>query len=369
MSQKQYKGYYNIVENTSENEHTIYMYGVIGGFDFDKWEKINTSDKFIEDFKALDKEGTTIHIKINSPGGDIWEGLPICNTIKSAKSKVITYVDGIAFSMASLIALSSSKVVGYKNSMFMFHNALTFARGNAKDLRKEADVLDYYDEALISIISEKLDVPKDEAKENYFNYSDNYFVGENALNIGLFDEIISEDSSNVPSNIQNLSPVNLMKQYANLNFSTPEPSKSNNSKNMSKTKKEFPKLQSVLGMSGPFDSSDNVYLQESQVQEVENALVKAEQERVDAVGELESVNNTITALTQKLNEACKTHEVENYQEIAVEARIEALSKLIDEYGALDGAKKTNVNAGENKNEDKAFVGSATSKLKDTIENL
>lgn len=351
MAKKEYKGYYNIVENTANNEHTIYMYGVIGGFDFDKWETINTSEKFIEDFKAIDKEENTIHVKINTPGGDIWEGLPICNTIKSAKATVITYVDGIAFSMGSLIALSGDKVVGYKNSMFMFHNALTFARGNANDLRKEAEVLDKYDEALISILSEKINITEEEAKEKYFNYSDNYFVGTNAQNLGLFDEIISEDSSNVPINIQQLSPMNLMEQYAALNFSIPKTTNSNNNyKNMSQTKKQFPKLQAVLGMSAPFDSADNVYLQETQVDQVENALADAYQKTTDVQTKLDAANTTTTAFTNKLDAACKTHEVENYQNLTTEAKLDALSGLVTEYGAFDGAGKTKVNAGENKNE-------------------
>jgi ATP-dependent protease ClpP protease subunit len=138
MSNKIYKGFYNIVKNIASKEATIYIYGVIGGFDWDTYSYINTSNKFVQEFNELEKTADIIHVHINSPGGSIYDGMPIYNVLNNSKKTIYTYVDGLAASMASLIALAGDKVFGYRNSMFMVHNASTFAFGNSKDLLEES---------------------------------------------------------------------------------------------------------------------------------------------------------------------------------------------------------------------------------------
>lgn len=361
MSEKKYTGYYNIESNSKESDTTIYIYGVIGGFDFDKWERINASDKFVDDFKQIDEEGKIIKVKINSPGGSIWDGLPIYNTLKNAKATIHTYVDGIAYSMASLIALSGDKVIGYNNSMLMFHNGSTFAQGNAQELRKEAEVLDNYDNALSSIIEEKLGITNAEVKQKYLNFSDNYFVGENAKEIGFFDEIISSNTDKVPGNIKEMSPSNLLKHYSALNFSSPQKPQTKPN-NMSGTKKEFPTLQNALGMSQPFENTANVYLQEHQLQELENNLMAnatALQTSKDATATMQTALDTATANLQTekdnatafytgLANACKEQEIANYTDLSPSEQLNALNALVTEYGALPGAKKTAVATGKPK---------------------
>ena len=96
INKPKYKGFYNIVKNESKKEATIYIYGVIGGFDWETWTYENTADKFIKEFKDLEATSDLIKVKINSPGGNIHDGLPIYNVLNNSTVTVHTYVDGIA---------------------------------------------------------------------------------------------------------------------------------------------------------------------------------------------------------------------------------------------------------------------------------
>ena len=141
MNLNNYKGYYNIVSNEAKKEATIFIYGVIGGFDYEKWQFINTADSFLEDFKKVESEADTIHVKINSPGGNVWDGLAMFNAMNNSEKTIITYNDGICYSMAALLLLAGDKSVGNSNSLLMLHNVISAVWGNAQQMREEACLL------------------------------------------------------------------------------------------------------------------------------------------------------------------------------------------------------------------------------------
>lgn len=85
---------------------------------------------------------SSITMRVNSPGGDVFEGVAIYNLVKAQGKPVTVYVDGIAASAASFISMAGDRVVMGLGSMMMVHNAWTMAMGNAGDLRKVADTLD-----------------------------------------------------------------------------------------------------------------------------------------------------------------------------------------------------------------------------------
>ncbi|WP_281980476.1 head maturation protease, ClpP-related [Tenacibaculum mesophilum] len=341
---KHYKGFYNIVSNTSKNEATINIYGVIGGFDFETWKPINNANKFVEDFKKIESNADVIHVKINSPGGSVWDGLPIYNILKNSSKTIYTYVDGIAFSMASLIALSGDKVFGYANSMLMFHNGITGIWGNAKDLRDEADTLDKYDQALGSIIEEKLNISPEEVKEKYLNYSDNYFVGNEAQSIGFFDEIITSKNADVPKNIKEMSPQDILNHYSKLNFSQTKEDNSNKSTRTLMSKLNAPLLEGVIGSA--FSEGKNetgVLLTDEDVLKIEAKLSSNQTALADAEKNAETVNNLNTektATTNAVQTALAEAEVENATEMSNVQGIEALAALVAEYGSNDGGSTT-----------------------------
>ena len=369
MNLNNYKGYYNIVSNESKKEATIFIYGVIGGFDFEKWKPINKADKFVSDFNALDAK--IIHVKINSPGGNVWDGLPIYNTLKNSKKTIYTYVDGIAYSMASLIALSGDKVYGYNNSMIMFHNGSTYVYGNAKEMRKEANTLDKYDEALGSIIEEKLNISAEEVKEKYLNYSNNYFVGKEAKEIGFFNEIITTKEADVPENIKEMSPTDLIKHYAKLNFTEETPStrktqSKNNSKKNPMSKLNVPLIEAVIGASFSEGETENgIILTDEQATALENrlsendtALATAKTEATTSSEKITELEATNTTMTTAIQNALATAEVEEATTMSNEEGITALSNLVAEYGSKDGAATTKPipNANQPDNENPNVIG-------------
>ena len=91
----------------------------------------------------------TINLHINSPGGSVFEGIAIYNMLKQNKAHINVYVDGLAASIASVIAMSGDAIFMPSNSMLMIHNPWTMAIGNASELRKQADDLDKITESSI----------------------------------------------------------------------------------------------------------------------------------------------------------------------------------------------------------------------------
>ena len=130
----------------------IHIIDVIGSWD-DDWIARNfgydmgvTARAFIETLAALPASTKTIKLHINSPGGDVQGGINIANALReqqvSKGRTVLTYIDGIAASIASVIAMAGSEVHIGDNALVMVHNPWSWAIGNAAEMRKVADILD-----------------------------------------------------------------------------------------------------------------------------------------------------------------------------------------------------------------------------------
>lgn len=87
-------------------------------------------------------------LRINSPGGDVFDGIAMFNDILAHKGKVRVEVVGVAASIASVIAMAGAEIAIASNAFFMVHNAWTIAWGNRHDMRDTADVLEQIDEAI-----------------------------------------------------------------------------------------------------------------------------------------------------------------------------------------------------------------------------
>ncbi|MFC4223563.1 head maturation protease, ClpP-related [Lysinibacter cavernae] len=131
---------------------TIRMYGPIdswGGY----WG-ISTKDVGAV-LDALPDSVTQIILRINSPGGEVFEGVSILNMLRSHKAEVTAVVDGLAASAASVIAAGCSDTVMSPGTQMMIHSPMSFAYGNAGELRKTAEVLDTIESSLIEIYTAK----------------------------------------------------------------------------------------------------------------------------------------------------------------------------------------------------------------------
>lgn len=120
------------------------MYDQIG---MDYWTGDGITSKNVK--AQLDGfKGAEILVRINSPGGDAFEGVAICNILRGSKKPVNVVIDGIAASAASIIAMAGTTITMAKNATMMVHNAWGFCQGNARDMTKMGLTLAKVDEAI-----------------------------------------------------------------------------------------------------------------------------------------------------------------------------------------------------------------------------
>jgi len=127
----------------ADNEGELYIYGEIANSNTD-WLSDGTEitpKGFQEELAALG-DISTLNVYINSPGGDVFAGNAIYAMLKRHKAQVNVFIDGLAASIASVVAMAGDVVTMPKNSLLMIHNAWSIAMGNATDFRKMADDLD-----------------------------------------------------------------------------------------------------------------------------------------------------------------------------------------------------------------------------------
>ena len=131
----------------AESEADIFIYDEIGYWGV-------TAKQFVKDLKALG-DVTHINLHINSPGGDVFEGIAIFNALKHHGASITVHIDGLAASMASVIAMVGNPVIMPENTMMMIHKPWGFAGGDANDMRDYADLLDKVENVLIPAYAEK----------------------------------------------------------------------------------------------------------------------------------------------------------------------------------------------------------------------
>lgn len=131
---------------------TIRMYGPIDSWG--GWWGISTED-VARVLDALPASVEQIILRINSPGGEVWEAMAILNMLGAHRASVTAVVDGIAASAASFIAASCDETVMSRGSQMMIHSPSAIAWGNAAEMRKGADFLDKLEASMIEVYSEK----------------------------------------------------------------------------------------------------------------------------------------------------------------------------------------------------------------------
>ncbi|MEB5784166.1 head maturation protease, ClpP-related [Staphylococcus pseudoxylosus] len=204
------KTYFQMNKKT-QNKGEIYIYGDIVS---SKWDE---TDVTAVDFKnELNQLGdvSEIDVHINSAGGNVFEGHAIYNMLKMHKAKVNIYVDALAASIASVIAMSGDTIFMHKNSFMMIHNSWIMTLGNSKDLRQTADLLDKTDQSSNNAYLDKATNLSEEELKQLLE-AETWLTADEALEKGLADEIlgaseiaasISKDSyqmfKHVPENIE-----------------------------------------------------------------------------------------------------------------------------------------------------------------------
>lgn len=143
------------IKNITDQTADIYFYGEIVGDEWSKWTNADTCPQDVID--ALNAaEGKNLNVYINSPGGSVFAGVAIYNMLSRHKGKKTVYVDGMAASIASVIAMAGDEIVIPSNAYLMIHNPLCCVCGNASELRKMADDLDIIRMGMEDIYKTKL---------------------------------------------------------------------------------------------------------------------------------------------------------------------------------------------------------------------
>jgi len=168
------------IKNATEESADVYIYDVVG----DPWVGLDSATVV----KQLNELKTKkISLRINSPGGLVFDGMAIYNAIARHPAEVTTYIDGLAASIASVIALAGKRVVIAENAMMMIHEPWSYAVGNSAQLRKEADVLDQIRETIINVYETRTGENRDVIAK--LMADETWFTAKEAVAAKLADEV------------------------------------------------------------------------------------------------------------------------------------------------------------------------------------
>lgn len=156
----------------------LYIYDEIGYFG-------QTAKGLATDLAEAGADEVEVHL--NSPGGDVFDGLAIYQALKDHPATVTVHIDGLAASIASVIAQAGDKIVMAPKASMMIHDGWTMACGNAGDLRKTAELLDKQSSIIASVYADRTGQPLDFWRDRMLD--ETWYSAEEALAAGLVDEI------------------------------------------------------------------------------------------------------------------------------------------------------------------------------------
>lgn len=148
-----------------------------------------TADDFAKKLEGITAD--VIRLRLNSPGGEVFDGTAIHSLLRQHPARVEVHIDGLAASIASYIALAGDEIHMAEGAYLMIHNPWSFALGDADDLRKQAEVLDKVTSNLARAYAAKMGRP--EAEVLALMADETWFTVDEALEAGLVDHKMGED--------------------------------------------------------------------------------------------------------------------------------------------------------------------------------
>lgn len=165
--------------NATEDVAEVMIYSEIGG-----WWGTN-AEEFAKDMNTI--KAKNINLRVNSGGGNVFDGLAIYNAIKTHPATVTAYVEGLAASAASFIVMAADTVVVARNAEMMIHNAQGLCMGDGNDMREMADFLDRNTHNIADIYTQRCggDV------EDWLDLmaAETWYIGQEAVDVGLADRV------------------------------------------------------------------------------------------------------------------------------------------------------------------------------------
>ena len=189
-----------------------------------------SAQQFSKDFKALGNNLKQINLHIHSPGGDVFDGIAIYNLLKNHPANKTVTIDGLAASMASVIAMAGNEIIMPENAMMMIHKPWGIQGGDAEDMRKYADLLDKVEDTLIPAYAAKTGKSAEELAEMLA--AETWLNGKECVEHGFADKLAEPvkamaqlqskrlgDFQHMPKAIKDM----LMKPQGNAVTTTPAP--------------------------------------------------------------------------------------------------------------------------------------------------
>lgn len=161
----------------------IFIYDEIGG------SAGVSADDFVKDLNEIDADNITL--RINSPGGSVFDAIAIYNALIQHPANITTRVDALAASAASIVAMAGDTIEMMVGSQLMIHDALGMEQGNAREMRDMANFLDKQSDNIASIYAARAGDQSEEAIKNWRNLmlAETWMFAQEAVDMGLADQV------------------------------------------------------------------------------------------------------------------------------------------------------------------------------------
>lgn len=196
--------YFNVIEG--DGVARILLYGDVGD-----GQRVDSA-RVVAELMSISGRVNKIAVHINSKGGDVFSGIAIYNALKSITADVSIYIDGVAASIAAIIALCGKPLYMSRHAKLMLHAVSGGAWGNADELRKTADMIDELQEELAKMIATRCKLSANEIVATYFDGADHWIGANDALQMNLIDGIYDMDAA-PPSESTTEELYNFINQY------------------------------------------------------------------------------------------------------------------------------------------------------------
>jgi ATP-dependent Clp endopeptidase proteolytic subunit ClpP len=177
------------VLNKSATEAEIVIYAGIGQ-DFWGDGSMISAKQFSDELKKIPETVNTINVRINSPGGDVFDGIAIYNRLKQHKAKKVVYIDGLAASIASIIALAGDEIKIGEGALYMIHLPWTGAWGDRMDFDNVINRLMDVEEQMLGIYSKRTGIERSEIRKML--EEETWMNAEESLEKGFVDMKVEE---------------------------------------------------------------------------------------------------------------------------------------------------------------------------------
>ena len=171
---------------TDGDETTIYLYdAIVSDNATAEWWGGVSAQALVPQIREI-KAGT-IHLRINSPGGDVFAAQAICQAIRDTGAKVVAHIDGFAASAATVIATAADEIEISEGGMYMVHCGWTFCMGNSIEMRSTADLLDKVDSTICAQYARKTGrTPEDVLA---IMQAETWYTAQEAVDAGFVDSV------------------------------------------------------------------------------------------------------------------------------------------------------------------------------------